>query len=89
MRTDRGLRKERTTSTLRPGDPLSWSFAQRTLAKGVRLSPFGVAHGITYGDGTRFKKGSCVDLHGDKDAELLKWFPLSHTLSLRVNGTEG
>ena len=89
VRGDRGGRKERVTSDLRPGDPLSWSFSQRTLAKGVRLSPFGVAHGITYGDGTRLKKGSCVDLHGDKDAELLKWFPLNHTYQYESRGPNG
>ncbi len=44
----------------------------------MRLSPQGVAHGITYGDGTRFKRGAALDLHGEKDAELLRWFPLNH-----------
>jgi DNA primase len=81
VRSDRGTRKERITDELRPGDPLSWTFPQRSLAKGVNLSPFGVAHGITYGDGTRFRKGAVVDLHGEKDAELLKWFPLSRASS--------
>ena len=77
VRTQRGSRLERVTTELKPGDPLSWTFPQRRLAKGVRLSPQGVAHGITYGDGTRARKGSALDLHGEKDAELLKWFPLN------------
>ena len=77
VRTQRGSRLERTTMDLKSGDRLAWTFAQRALAKGVRLSPQGVAHGITYGDGSRFKRGSVVDLHGEKNAELLKWFPLN------------
>jgi DNA primase len=79
VRTDRGGRVERTTQELRPGDPLSWSFPVSRKARGSRLSPFGVAHGITFGDGTRVRRGACVDLHGAKDAELLKWFPLNHS----------
>ncbi len=79
VRTDRGGRRERTTEQLRPGDPLSWSYPVSRSALGSRISPFGVAHGITFGDGSRFKKGSCVDLHGEKNAELLKWFPLNHS----------
>ena len=66
-------------TSFEPGDALCWSFPANRSALGSRLSPFGVAHGITFGDGTRFKKGACVDLHGEKNAELLKWFPLSHT----------
>lgn len=77
VRTQRGSRLERTTMHLKAGDRLSWTFAQRAFAKNVRLSPQGVAHGITYGDGTRLKRGSVVDLHGEKNAELLKWFPLN------------
>jgi len=50
-----------------------WSFPQGGM-KRSRLSAFGIARGIVYGDGTRFAKGSAVDLHGNKDAELLKWF---------------
>jgi DNA primase len=75
VRNHKGLRHERTTQQLRIGQGLCWSFPARRIAHGVRLSPFGIAHGITYGDGTRFHKGSIVDLHGQKDAELLKWFP--------------
>ena len=80
-------RKERTTLELAAGQTLAWSFpANRTRNMGD-LSPFGVAHGITYGDGTHFKSMACVDLHGEKDAQLLKWFPLSRTLQCyRANG---
>ncbi len=78
VKDGRGVRTERTTRDLRPGDAMCWSFP-RGGAKHVRLSPFGVAHGVTFGDGYRFNEGACVDLHGEKDAELLKWFPLSHS----------
>ncbi len=88
VRTDRGGRRECTTEELRPGDLLSGR--SQSVAKLVaRISPFGVAHGITFGDGTSFKKGACVDLHGEKDAELLKWFPLSHTLQCEVSDARG
>jgi DNA primase len=75
VRNHRGDRTERTTQELRTGQGLCWSFPARSIAHGVRLSPFGIAHGITFGDGTRHYRGSVLDLHGTKDAELLKWFP--------------
>src|SRR5439155_9742121 len=80
---------ERSTNELRPGHGLCWSFTHRVLSGIERLSPFGIAHGIAYGDGTRFYKGSAVDLHGTKDAELLKWFPLSHTYQCERTDRQG
>jgi hypothetical protein len=41
------------------------------------LSPFGVARGIVFGDGTSNKSGGLGYLHGKKDKQLIKWFPLS------------
>jgi DNA primase len=77
-------RYERTTQELRKGQPLSWSFpSNRVLAMGD-LSPFGIAHGITYGDGTKFNSMVSVDLHGSKDAQLLKYFPLNRTYDLKT-----
>jgi len=78
IRNYKGQRFERRTEQLKSGDALSWSFPHKTTAQ-VRPSPFGIARGITYGDGTRFNRGAVVDLHGEKDAELLKWFPLNHS----------
>src|SRR5262249_16427056 len=40
-------------------------------------SPFGIAHGLTFGDGTRNGSGSIARLDAVEDAELIKWFPLS------------
>jgi DNA primase len=53
------------------------------------LSPFGVAHGITFGDGSLFGTSASVDLHGDKDAELLKWFPLSRSYQCGYDDKRG
>lgn len=78
--TGRGTKREVLTRDLRPGHSLAWSFPQNRVVRGVEPSPFGIARGITYGDGSRFAKGACVDLHGEKDAQLLKWFPLNRTL---------
>ncbi|HZA75036.1 MAG TPA: DNA primase [Acidimicrobiales bacterium] len=76
-------RYERTTRQLTTGHALSWSFPQNRTRTMGDLSPFGVAHGIAFGDGTRFNGFVAVDLHGDKDAQLLKWFPLSRTMECR------
>lgn len=50
----------------------------------VRPSAFGIAHGITFGDGNRHRRGSEVTLHGEKDVQLLKWFPHSPTLTVSL-----
>ena len=74
---------ERTTEQLKPGDRLGYVFPRslRTRDGGgeLRLSPFGIARGIVFGDGTLFAKGSVALLYGEKDSQLLKWFPLNHT----------
>jgi DNA primase len=75
-------RFERATKELRPGHPLAWSFPPSHVRQLGDLSPQGICHGITYGDGSRFAGAASVDLHGDKDAQLLKWFPLNRTYSL-------
>ena len=45
-------RAERTTHDLRPATRFGGRFPQSSLRRIGGLSPFGVAHGITYGDGT-------------------------------------
>ncbi|MGI8937150.1 MAG: DNA primase [Iamia sp.] len=87
VRGSRGARHERTTATLRAGDPLSWSFPKNKARHLRALSPFGIAHGITYGDGTRFGPAVALDLHGEKDAQLLRYFSLNRRYELtRPNG---
>jgi DNA primase len=70
--TDRGL----TTHELRPGHRLMSTFPG-TRVKRTTPSPFGIAHGITFGDGHRNGSGSIAQLDPVKDISLLKWFPLS------------
>ena len=81
VRTGAGgkLRRERTTAELRTGDALWYTYPQSSLRRIGGLSPFGIAHGITFGDGSLFGKSASVDLYSEKDAELLKWFPLSRS----------
>jgi DNA primase len=68
--------REVTTRELRPGHRLVSRYP-RTRVKNTTPSPFGIAHGLTFGDGTRSGTGAMAQLDAIKDAELLKWFPLS------------
>ena len=61
---------------LRPGHRLVWKFPG-TRVKQTTPSPFGIAHGITFGDGHRNGTGTTAQLDPIKDAPLLKWFPNS------------
>src|SRR3954465_5275217 len=67
-RTDR---REVITRDLRPGARLATSFPRpRVLHPATRPSPFGVARGLVYGDGTGAGAGSIANLFGAKDAQL-------------------
>jgi DNA primase len=68
--------RELTTSELRPGHPLAWTFP-RSRVQRTTPSPFGIAHGITFGDGSASGSGSVAQLDPVKDVSLLKWFPHS------------
>src|SRR5690606_2764007 len=70
------------TDDLQPGMALA-SRLPRSYLHHWKPSPFGIAHGIVYGDGTlvseavkgTFRPGPArVDLWGDKDAQLLRFF---------------
>ncbi|WP_138757359.1 DNA primase [Modestobacter altitudinis] len=68
-------RREKLTKDLQPGDRLSHSFpATRVLNPATRPSPFGIARGLVYGDGTRAGAGSIAVLYGEKDAQLARYF---------------
>jgi DNA primase len=68
-------RSEKLTKDLRPGDVLSPSFpVSRVLNPATRPSPFGIARGLVYGDGTRGGAGSIAVLHREKDAQLATYF---------------
>ena len=68
--------REVTTRDLRPGDRLVSKYPG-TRVRNTTPSPFGIAHGLTFGDGTRSGTGAMAQLDAIKDAGLLKWFPLS------------
>jgi DNA primase len=70
--------REMTTRELKPNHRLAYVFP-RSHVKMTTPSPFGIAHGITFGDGARNGSGSVAYLNGRKDAQLLKWFPISRT----------
>ena len=74
-----GVTRELLTTELNVGDRLVTILGRR---RHQEPSPWGVAHGITFGDGTRegVRGAGCkVRLCGEKDRQLLKWFPLSNT----------
>jgi len=75
---DRTGLREVVTTDLRPDHRLVSRFPG-TRVRRTTPSAFGIAHGITFGDGTRDGQGSHALLCGDKDAQLLKWFPQSRT----------
>jgi DNA primase len=68
--------REVVTRELRPGTRLVSKFPASRVRK-VTPSAFGIAHGITYGDGSFLGTGSRAELDPIKDAPLLKWFPHS------------
>ena len=75
---------ERLTSSLKPGDRLVSKFPGSRVRR-TTPSPFGIAHGFTFGDGTRSGGGSMALLCPPKDAVMLKWFPLSRITSSGPN----
>jgi ATP-dependent DNA helicase DinG len=81
---------ETTTAMLRPGDRLPVA-QPRPIARKLRPSPFGIAHGITFGDGTVFGetangwRTATLVLHGAKKRELLRYFSESHFKSLPLS----
>lgn len=74
----RRLPVEVLASELEIGQKLSRCVPYSKITKGgnTKPSPFGIAQGIVYGDGTSQISGggSTVDLFGEKDLQLLKFF---------------
>jgi DNA primase len=64
------------TRELRRGHRLASVFPANRV-KGCEPSAFGIARGIAYGDGSVDGSGGRAELEPTKDAQLLKWFPLS------------
>jgi DNA primase len=70
--------REVLTGALKAGDRLVAKFPRSRIQR-TTPSPFGIAHGFTYGDGTRSGTGAMALLCPPKDIAMLKWFPNSHT----------
>ncbi|NYH54227.1 DNA primase [Nocardiopsis arvandica] len=75
---DRSGLREVTTQHLKPDHRLGYVFPARKDPQ-TTPSPFGIAHGITFGGGSRLGRGSLARLDPEKVSALLKWFPNSET----------
>jgi len=73
----RGSDREVLTDALRPGHRLRSTYPRRQISR-TPPSPFGIAHGFTFGDGARLNRGSVANFDPVKDVELLKYFPNSY-----------
>ena len=86
-------KKEVVTRSLKTGDRLSYLFPIPQSTRRTVPSSFGVAHGFVFGDGTSYRgtSPSCrVTLWGDKDRELLPYFPFAKPRKRTTkNGCEG
>jgi DNA primase len=74
--SDQSTAEEVVTSDLRRGQRLVGRFPAASVRR-TALSPFGIAHGIAFGDGSRLGAGSRAYLAPGNDTQLLKWFPNS------------
>ena len=82
----KAFRYEFETQLLRSGMTLAAVFPKMKPATSkLGLSPFGIARGITFGDGHMQGKGSVANLCGSKDAQLRQWFPLSKVWETQEN----
>jgi hypothetical protein len=75
-----GAKVERRTDELKAGDKLASVYGR--LSAVVRPSPFGVAQGIVFGDGTRgntLNTAAVLVLCGEKNKELLPYFSMCPT----------
>ena len=78
------------TKDLREGQGLD-SLIPRERLRATLPSQFGIAHGVVFGDGSRVQPaGSRVQLWGEKDAQLLKFFSESPARPIQTaNGVIG
>jgi DNA primase len=70
-------RREVLTTELAPSSRLAYVYPGSRIRR-TTPSPFGIAHGFTFGDGTLNDSGSMALLASPKVADMLKWFPNSH-----------
>jgi DNA primase len=65
--------KEVVTRDLQPHHRLAYVYPRNHVRR-TTISSFGVAHGITYGDGSLNRSGATAQLVGEKDAQLTRFF---------------
>lgn len=71
------------TMDLRPGDRLATILPPKAAGKGGNApSPIGIMAGVVYGDGSRMRSGSRVQLYGDSMA-LAKYFDGNASIATR------
>ena len=83
------------TSDLIPGSRLRYAFARSPKnSPNVVMSPFGIAHGVVFGDGTAGEKSTTrttsgwIDLYGHKDAALARYFSMCPQTSRYEHGQD-
>ena len=82
--------REVLTEDLKKGMRLAFSFPENRLKQIASLSPQGITHGLVFGDGTKYRTMAKIDLWGNKNIGLKKWFPLNRVSNVsRENGLNG
>ncbi len=81
----------RKTIDLKDGDQLASCMMPALTCSGspVVPSPFGIAQGFVFGDGSRDLKGNrpaSVTIYGEKDKAMLPYFAASRTKKITANG---
>ncbi|MEQ1687466.1 MAG: DNA primase [Sphingopyxis sp.] len=78
--------REYPTCELKQGHALQSALPERR--SDWTLDPEGVRHGVVFGDGTMYKGVyGTLNLHGEKDAQLRRWFPAQeHHVHEREDG---
>jgi len=75
-----------TTSELKPGHRLATRVAKAGGHSRWNPSPVGIQHGFVFGDGNLTRDGgSNANFCGEKDMEMVKWFP-AHRLQSKTDG---
>lgn len=75
-----------TTADLRPGMALASLMPMPVAKRGTVPSPYGIAAGAVFGDGHRGPHGASIDLWGDKDAQLLRYFEGNPMSAIKTEG---
>lgn len=77
---------ERRTDQLRPGHKLAFTLPRSMATRGVEPSPFGIAQGFVFGDGSDKGRGSYGQFFPPKDLPMVEYFPKA---SLSWRGKQG